>query len=270
MPFAETAEGVRLWFQIEGKEDAPTLLFSNSLGTDLGLWDSQVPDLAERFRIVRYDTRGHGKSDAPEGPYTLDWLGRDALAVLEASGSETASVIGLSLGGMTAMWLGANAPHKVDRLVLANTAAQLGPPSLWEDRIAAVTASGMGAVTESVLERWFTNAFRASHPQEVERIRRMLDATAPQGYAGCCAAIRDMDLREDIERIAVPTLIICGSVDPATPPVKAQEIARHVEGAKLITLQAAHLSNIEQPEAFNAALEAFLSADDEEAAQMSR
>ncbi len=258
--YAVASDGCRIRFRIDGPAGAPGLLFSNSLGTTLAMWDDQLPSLAERFRIVRYDVRGHGGSDVPAGPYTLDRLGADALAVLDAAGLERASLCGLSLGGMTAQWLGAYARERIERLVIANSAAQLGPAQGWDERIAAVTGHGMGAVTATVLERWFTPEFRASAPAAVARVRRMLEETDPAGYAGCCAAIRDMDLRDALGSIEAPALVIAGERDPSTPPAVTLAIAAGIPGARVARLDCAHLSNVECSAEFNAHLVSFLGA----------
>jgi 3-oxoadipate enol-lactonase len=251
-------DGRRIAIRVDGPADAPPLLLSNSLGTTFRMWDAQMPALSGAFRVIRYDSRGHGQSDAPAGDYTIARLAADALAVLDSLQIETTAFVGLSKGGMVGQWLGAHAPHRLTRLVLANTAAWMGPAQAWQARIDTVMRDGMGAITEAVLERWFTPGFRDQAPEAVAPVRDMLLATAPQGYAGCCAAIRDMDQRESLAAIGVPTLSIGGLQDPATPPAKAEEIAARVPDARLVMLDAAHLSNIEQPQAFTAALLDFL------------
>jgi 3-oxoadipate enol-lactonase len=258
MDYVVVDDGRRIAVRVDGAVDRPALLLSNSLGTTFRMWDAQMPALAEAFRVIRYDSRGHGQSDAPTGDYSIARLAADALAVLDSLHIETAGFVGLSKGGMVGQWLGAHAPQRLSRLVLANTAAWMGPAQAWQTRIETVMRSGMGAVTEAVLERWFTPGFREAGPDAVAPVRDMLLATAPQGYAGCCAAIRDMDQRATLSAISVPTLVIGGLQDPATPPAKAEEIAAGVAGARLVMLDAAHLSNIEQPQAFTAALLAFL------------
>jgi 3-oxoadipate enol-lactonase len=250
MKTARADDGAAIAWTVRGPDAAPALLLSNSLGTCLEMWDAQIEAFAARCRVIRYDSRGHGRSDAPDGDYTMERLGRDALAVLDAAGADRAHVAGVSKGGMVAQWLGANAPERTGRLVLANTAAVMGPAQSWEDRIATVRAKGMTPIADAVAERWFTPEFRTRKPRRVETVRQMLLATAPAGYAGCCAAIRDMDQRGDIGRIRTPVLVIGGTRDPATPMDKTEEIARLIPGARLKALDAAHLSNIEQPEAF--------------------
>ncbi len=258
MDYVVVDDGRRIAIRIDGAVDRPPLLLSNSLGTTFRMWDAQIAALGEVFRVIRYDSRGHGRSDAPAGDYSIARLAADALAVLDSLHIETAAFVGLSKGGMVGQWLGAHAPERLTRLALANTAAWMGPASAWQGRIETVMRDGMGAITEAVLERWFTPRFREASPQAVAPVRDMLLATAPQGYAGCCAAIRDMDQRASLGAIAVPTLVIGGLQDPATPPATAEEIADGVAGSRLVMLDAAHLSNIEQPEAFTAALLDFL------------
>ena len=192
MPFVQ-ANGVRLSYRLDGAPEAPLLMLSNSLGTALAMWDSQLAEFAKRFRVLRYDSRGHGGSEVAPGPYRIDDLGRDALALLDAVGVDRVRFCGLSMGGMVGMWLGSNAAERIERLVLCNTSAQIGTPELWNSRIEMVRGGGMEAVTPAVLERWFTSGFRARAPQAVEKVRRMLLATPPEGYAACCAAIRDMN-----------------------------------------------------------------------------
>ena len=215
------------------------------------MWDANLEALTARFRVIRYDSRGHGRSDAPGGDYAMARLGADALSVLDAAGAARAHVAGVSKGGMVAQWLGVHASDRVDRLVLANTAAWLRPADTWTARIEAVRRDGMEAVAETVIERWFTLEFRAASRDRVAAVREMLLTTAPLGYAGCCAAIRDMDQRPDIGCIAAPVVVIGGLRDPATPPETARELARLIPGARLEMLDTAHLSNIERRYAFN-------------------
>src|SRR5262249_32581574 len=186
MPFIQ-ANGVQLSYRLDGAPEAPLLLLSNSLGTELGMWDSQLAEFAKRFRVLRYDSRGHGGSEVLPGPYRIDDLGRDALALLDAVGVDRVRFCGLSMGGMVGMWLGSNAAERIERLVLCNTSPQIGTPELWNSRIELVRRGGMEAITPAVLERWFTSGFRARAPQAVEKVRRMLLATPPEGYAASCA-----------------------------------------------------------------------------------
>jgi 3-oxoadipate enol-lactonase len=244
---------------VEGADDAPAVLLSNSLGTNLHMWDDQADALKTRFRVIRYDSRGHGGSVADEGPYSIEQLGRDALSILDALQVSKAHFVGLSMGGMVGMWLLTNAPERIGRAVLANTGAHMGSPDLWNARIRTAKIDGMAPLTASTMDRWFTRDFQESAPQAVERIAQMVRTTPAEGYAACCAAIRDMDQRESIRGIANPVLVIVGKSDPATPPTMGGLIADHIKGARILALDAAHLSNIEASNAFNRALLSFLS-----------
>ena len=248
---------VEVHAQADGDPDAPVVLLIGSLGSTLAMWDAQVPALRERFRVVRYDTRGHGRSPVPAGPYSLDDLVDDAVALLDRLGIARAHVVGLSLGGMTAIRLAAREPARVDRLALLCTSALLGPASGWTDRAAAVREGGSGAVAEAVVERWFTPAGRL--PERVRRMQDMVADTPAEGYAACCEAIAAMDLRGDLALIGSPTLALAGADDPATPPAHLAAIVGAVPGSRLqVVAGAAHLANVEQPEAVTAALLAHL------------
>jgi 3-oxoadipate enol-lactonase len=244
---------------VEGPTGAPVLLLSNSLGSTLAMWDRQVPALTKHHRVVRYDLRGHGASPVPAGPYALDDLGADAIALLDRLEVERVDVAGVSLGGMVSLWLAIHAPDRVDRLVPSFTSARLGPPEGWAERAELVRERGTEVVAGAVVERWLTPPYRAEHPDEVARLRGMIAATPAEGYAGCCAAIEHMDLISDLARITAPTLVVAGAEDPATPPEHGEQIASAVPGARLIVLEgAAHLGNVEQPEAYNRLLTEFL------------
>ena len=236
-------------YLLEGPEDAPVLVLSNSLGTALEMWDDQAHVLRGRFRLLRYDTRGHGRSPAPPGPYAIEDLGWDVISLLDRLGIERASFCGLSVGGMTGMWLAAEAAERIERLVLCCTSALLGPKCVWDERIATAREQGMGALVDGVIERWFTPAFRPENPEAVEGMARALRDTDPEGYAGCCAAIRDMDLRDRLPSIEAPTLVISGAEDPATLPEHGELIRDSVPGARFeVVPRAAHIANVEQPE----------------------
>ncbi len=267
-------DDVTIHYRVDGANDAAPLLISNSLGTNLEMWAPQVGVLAENFRVIRYDTRGHGASSVPEGPYTIEQLGRDALALLDAAGVERVCFIGLSMGGLTGLWLALNAPDRIDRMVLANTGAKIGNDEFWNARIESIRESvrdsmrdvGVAglpdAIVDAVVERWFTQRYRAScndaARQSVARIRRMLVETSSAGYAANCAAIRDADLRAGLASIRIATLVIAGTHDPSTPPALGREIADALPDACYLELDAAHLSNLEQAGAFNAAVVHFL------------
>jgi 3-oxoadipate enol-lactonase len=244
--------------QIDGSDNAPALILSNSLGTNVGMWDPQVPALSQHFRLVRYDRRGHGQSGAPAGPYTMEMLGRDVLAIMDGLGIKKANWCGLSMGGMVGQWLGANAPERFGKLVLSNTASHYADKSAWADRINAVKAGGVAAVAAGVANRWFTPGFIAREPDKVERLRQMVLETTLEGYLGCCDAIRDMDHRDLLPKITAPTLIITGKHDVATTPADAEFIRAGIPNAKLTMLDAAHISNVEQAEKFTAEVLGFL------------
>jgi 3-oxoadipate enol-lactonase len=248
------------FFNIEcdGPESAPVLLLSNSLGTNLHMWDKQIPVLSAAFRVIRYDSRGHGQSIVTQGPYSIAQLGQDALAILDALGVERAHFIGLSLGGMVGQWLLTHAPHRLERVILANTAALMAPAHNWNARMRTVRAKGMSAITSAIVSRWFTPAFQQKSPADVGLITNMLLTTPAEGYNACCSAIRDMDQRESVRAASRPTLVIIGDQDPATPPALGRELAGFIKGAQSKLLRAAHLSNIEADKAFTAAAVAFL------------
>ncbi len=250
--------GVRISWQAEGPGSAPAILLSNPLGTTREVWAPQIAALSQHFRVVRYDTRGHGQSDAPPRDYTLEELGQDALAVMDAAGVDRAHVCGLSLGGVTAMWLGLEAPLRVRSLVLANTGAKIGTREMWDLRIEQARTVGMGAIADVLMPRWFSDAFRLRAPDTVAGARSMVAACDPAGYAGCCAALRAADLRHEIARIDAPSLVIVGTADPSTPAADGQTIRDSIANARLVALEAAHLSNVECAAAFTNHALAFL------------
>jgi 3-oxoadipate enol-lactonase len=250
---------------VDGRAGTPPLVFSNSLGTTLEMWDPQVAPLAERFHVVRYDRRGHGRSPVPPGPYRIDDLGADVIELLDTLGLERVSFCGLSIGGMVGMWLASEAPARIDRLVLCCTAPFLPPAEQWHERAAAVRGGGVAAVVDAVLARWFTPAFHRERPDVIERFRTMLVETPAEGYAACCEAIAALDLRERLASITAPTLVITGAEDPVAPPDAGAELAQAIPGAgHVVVAQAAHIANIAQPRAFNRALIDHLEGTDKE------
>lgn len=256
--FVTMDDGARIHVEAEPDNGKPPVLFSNSLGTNLHMWDAQMDAFGEAFRIIRYDSRGHGRSDAPGGFYTIDRLGRDALAILDALDIEHAYFCGLSKGGMVGQWLGSHASDRIERMALCNTAAHIPLPDLWNQRIEIATSKGMQPLVKGIVERWFSEDFRRDNPGEVERVGAMVLSTPGQGYAACCAAIRDMDQRETNRKITTPTLVVAGEKDPATPPDLGREIHQLITGSKFVLLDAAHLSNIEKTDDFNRAVLGFL------------
>ena len=257
MPFVDCG-GVQTCYEMSG-DDRPVLVLSNSLGTNLSMWDPQMPQLEQHFRILRYDTRGHGRSSVAPGDYTIEQMGRDVLGLLDALRLERVYFCGLSMGGMIGIWLGIYAADRLHRLVLCNTAARIGTREMWNARIAALRRDGMRSVASAVIERWFTPEFRAASPKKVAHAQQMLENSPAEGYAASCAAIRDMDQCDSVGRIAAPTLVIRGAKDPVTPAADAQFLVNQIRGAASVELNAAHLSNVEQPEAFTEAVISFLS-----------
>src|SRR5271170_6931941 len=249
---------VRTHYRWDGPDDKPVLLFANGLGTNLTMWDGQIAEFSRHFRVLRYDARGHGESSVPPGPYSIEQLGRDTLALIDALGVESCFFCGLSMGGAIGQWLGVNAPGRVRKLVLCNTAAKIGTAESWNTRIDLVLKSGVAAAIPLVLDRWFTPAFQKNAPDVVARTREMFVATDPAGYVAGCAAVRDMDQREMIHEIKVPTLIVSGTYDAVAPPAEGKFLAESIAEAKYVELPAAHLSNVEAPAEFASAVMGFL------------
>ncbi len=236
-------------YELEGAEGAPVVVLTGSLGTDITMWRPQSDRLRAHFRTLRYEIRGHGRSEVPAGPYSIDDLGSDLLALLDRLEIERVSLCGLSIGGMISMWTAAHAPERIERVVLCCTSARLGPPESWHERAATVRAEGVGAVADAVLERWFTPGFRDAHPDVLEAMRQILAATPPEGYAGCCEAIAAMDLTGDLPSISAPTLVLAGEHDPSTPPEHGRRIAELIPGARFeLVSNAAHLASVERPD----------------------
>jgi 3-oxoadipate enol-lactonase len=259
MGFADVG-GARIHYEISGPAEAPVLIFSNSLGTNLSMWDAQVAAIGSTMRVVRYDTRGHGKSSATPGPYTIEQLGRDVIGLADALKIERFSFCGLSMGGSTGMWLGIHQGERLNKLTLCSTGAKIGTAETWAARIAGVRKNGMKMISSVVVERWFTPQFREEHPKIVERTRQMIEHTNPDGYIACCEAIRDADFRHDVAAIKRPTLVISGTHDPATPPKDGQFLAERIAGARYVELDASHLSNIERERQFTTEVSNFPAA----------
>ncbi len=258
MPFL-TIDNTRLFYRLEGNDDRPVLVLSNSLGTDHELWGPQMADLMRHFRVLRYDTRGHGASEASRGDYSIDQLGRDVLGMCDALGIAKFAFCGISLGGMIGQWLGANAADRVTALILANSSPTMPPKAGWDERRQMVLARGMAAFVDIAMQRFFSAEFLAKKDPYANSIRTTFLALDPAGYAGCCAAIRDMDQTQLLGRIKAATLIIAGDRDMATPHARHGDIlAREIPGAKVVHLPAAHLSNVERPRSFTAAVLDFL------------
>ena len=257
MPFADLP-GVRLHYQLDGDASLPVLVLSNSLGTNLEMWQPQMPALTRQFRVLRYDTRGHGQSAVTEGPYRIAQLGGDVIALLDHLGLQRVHFCGLSMGGITGMWLALNHAERLNKLILCNTAAYIGPPENWTNRAATVQRDGVGSIAAAVVDKWLTPDFAAAQPALVQHLRAMLSATDANGYAANCLAVRDSDLRGEIARIATPTLVIAGSGDIPTPPADGHYLAEAIPGARYVELYAAHLSNLQQVDGFSEAVLTFL------------
>jgi len=258
MPFI-TANQTRLFYRLEGQDGLPVIVLSHSIGTDHAMWTPQIPDLTQYFQVLRYDTRGHGASDCPVGEYSVEHLGRDVLALVDALKISKLAFCGLSMGGAIGQWLALHAAERLTHLVLANTSPRFGTPDHWNSRIQAVRQGGMAAIDGLALGRFFSPELVASSGPEVSNIRSVLLGTVPEGYVSCCAALRDFDSTAVLEKIKTPTLVIVGDKDVSTPLAGNGEIlGRGISGANLVRLRAAHLSNLEAPRAFTAALLAFL------------
>ncbi|MFY9838908.1 MAG: 3-oxoadipate enol-lactonase [Xanthobacteraceae bacterium] len=250
MPEIKTDDGCIIHVEVEGPQNAPVLMLSNSLGTNLHMWDDQVASWTRHFRLVRYDRRGHGQSSVPKGPYTMERLGRDVLAVMDALDVAKINWCGLSMGGMVGQWLGAQAPGRVDKLVLSNTSSFFPDKSIWEGRLKTVRDKGLAAIVDANMERWFTEDFRERSPQAIAKMREMFLATKADGYIGCGEAIRDMDHRPLLPKISAPTLVIAGKHDPATTVEANEFICEHIPNADIAVLDTAHIANVERPKLY--------------------
>ena len=258
MPVIKADDGCPINVEVSGPEDAPALMLSNSLGTDLSMWDDQADEFAKHFRLIRYDRRGHGKSGTTTGPYSFERFGRDILAVLDALEIDKVNWCGLSMGGMDGQWLGANAPTRVEKLVLSNTHYYYPDKAFWDDRIKSIREKGLSGLVDTNMQRWFTQGFLERAPDTIERMKAMFLASNLEGYIACCQAIAAMDFRASNPRVAAPTMVIVGGQDVATPPAAGETIAQQIKGAKVASVDAAHISNVEQPQAYTKAVLDFL------------
>ncbi len=257
--YITTGDNVRIAYRFDGAKELPVLILSNSIGTSFHMWDGEVKALSQHFRVLRYDARGHGASGVPAGAYSLDRLGRDVLELMDVLGIRRAHFLGLSLGGFIGQWLGIHAPERIDHLILSNTAAQLGPASVFDERIAAVRAApDMREIAEDFLANWFPRHMLDAGGPVIDNFRAMLLATDKEGLAGLFAAVRDADLRRTIRLIEAPTLVITGRDDTVTSARHGAEIAAAIPGARLLTLPTVHLSNIERRQEYLDAVLHFL------------
>jgi len=261
MPAVENSE-VRIHYELSGNDRGEVLVLGNSIGSNLGLWNKVLPALEKEYVVLRYDMRGHGMSSTPPRPYSLDQLGGDVLFLLDSLGMNRVSFCGLSLGGIVAMWLGIHAPERVRRLVLANTAASIGTPKMWDERIATVQSTDMGTLAKAVLTRWFTPSYCEAHPDEMKIARDMIAFTDRNGYLACCDVLRDTDLRNELGAISAPCLVIAGKYDPATPPSDGQALCRSLRNSKYVELEASHISAWERADEFAREVLAFLVPQD--------
>ena len=269
MPFV-TRDGVRLYWRADGHSDRPALLLLNSVGCDHAIWDDVVRALSGRFRLLRMDTRGHGASDAPAGDYTIPMLAADAIAVLDAAGAKRAAVAGLSLGGMTAMQMAVSTPERLTAIAICNSSADI-PKQFWLDRVATVRSKGLPAMTDAIMSRWFPPAVLAANPPYLATARATFEALDPNGYAACCTAIAGLAVKDSLPGIRLPTLVVVGSLDQATPAATGGEpIATAIPGAKLVSLPTGHISPLERPDALAAALANFLAPDADSAVAAGR
>ena len=257
MPYLN-ANHTQIHYQLSGDPAHPALLFSNSLGTDLSMWDVQAKALADEFFIIRYDVRGHGLSSRDSHSFGLDTLGLDVLSLMDHLSITKIHFCGISMGGLIGQWLAIHAPERLDRLIVANTAAKIGTEEGWVGRANTIMESGMDPIADSAASRWFTSGFVSSHPVDVARLVSMLRQTNPRIYAYCCLALGATDFRENVREISTPTLVIAGEFDPVTTVNDAGFLCEKIKGAELIRLAASHLSNIEAQNDFNSALKKFL------------
>jgi 3-oxoadipate enol-lactonase len=254
-------DGLDIAFRVDGREHADALVLINSLGTDLRIWDPQIDELTKYFRVIRYDCRGHGESDVPTEPATLNRLGADLLALLDHLHVTRTHLCGISLGGLTALWVAVHHGDRVDRAVFANTGARLGTTQSWDDRIQAVREGGMRAISEAVVRRFLGARFPAEHPEVAAHMRDMVESMPPDGYIAVCAALRDADLRHVVASISAPSLIIAGELDESASVRQSEDLHAAIAGSELVVLPgAAHLTNVERADEFTQIVSTFLRA----------
>lgn len=253
------SDGCKICYRFDGQADAPVLLLSNSLSSTLAMWEPQMAELSGQFRVLRYDNRGHGESDVPPGPYTIERFGQDAKELLEHLDVAPVAFCGLSLGGMVGMWLAGHAPQLLTRAVFANTSAYFGTPDVWNQRIASVESVGMQTAAEATIQRWLTQEFRDAQPEITQKTFDMITSNPAAGYLASAPGVRDVDLRLILPNIKTPALVIAGALDPSTPTAMGEAIVEAIPDARLAILDAAHLSNIEKTEEFNRLVLSFLS-----------
>lgn len=258
MPYLTQHDGCRTFYRAEGSQESPAIIFSNSLGCDHLMWQPQADALKHGFRVVRYDQRGHGASDVPGGPYTIEQLGGDVIGLADHLGLDSFHFCGLSMGGITGQWLGIHHGERLGKLILANTSPHFPPPDMWDQRMGAVRDGGMTAISDAVLDRFFSPTLHEAQPATVSDFRNVLEQTNPDGYLGCCGMLREADVYPGLGKISAPTLVISGRHDQSTPPERGEKIAAAIKGAAHVILDAAHISNVERADDFTRALAGFL------------
>jgi 3-oxoadipate enol-lactonase len=257
MPMLDLQD-VSLYYELDGPSGQPVLLLSNSLGANLDMWSEQLEAFANHFQVLRYDTRGQGKSSMPAGPYSIDQMGKDVLALLDALNLDRVHFCGISMGGLIGQWLGIHAPHRLLKLVLSNTAAKIGNEVNWNQRIVTIQQDGFEPIVSTVLSGWFSEPFHRNHPEVIAKMEDVLFANSREGYAASSAAVRDADLRGAIQLISTPTLVVYSTEDCSTTPGEAMFLSAHIKGSQSLALQAAHISNIEAASEFSAGVLRFL------------
>lgn len=257
MAFAER-DGVKLFYTVDGPDNAPALMLSNSLGTTHRMWEPQLAAFSAKYRVIRYDRRGHGQSDSPPGPYSLEDLGKDALAIMDVAGAKSVNWCGLSMGGMTGLWLASHHPDRIQKLVAVSSATFMPPPELWNGRIKTAQDKGIEVLAGPTMQRWFTAGFLKGNQDKVTFIREQFLETTVEGFSGCAAAMRDMDQRESVKEIKAPTLVIVGADDQGTSPAEAGIIVNRIPNARGIILKGSHIINVEAAEAFTKEVLEFL------------
>lgn len=253
-----TSQDAEINYQTFGDAVKPALVFSNSLGTNFKMWQPQIDHFQQNFFVICYDTRGHGASSAPQGPYTLDQLGQDVVNLLDHLNIEKATFCGISMGGLTGQWLAINKPERFSHVVVCNTAAKIGQEQAWNERAALVREQGLAPIVSTAAGRWFTEPFIQSNAATVATLSNDLGAGSPEGYASCCEALAKADVREQLKDIQVPVFIVAGQQDPVTTVADGEFMQQRIANAELFEINASHISNIEQPEAFNQAVQAFI------------
>lgn len=255
-----TSNDAQINYQTFGDANKPALIFSNSLGTKYSMWQPQIEHFQQDHYVICYDTRGHGASSAPQGPYSLEQLGQDVVNLLDHLDIAKAAFCGISMGGLTGQWLAIHKPERFSQVIVCNTAAKIGQEQAWQDRAVLVREQGLAPIAATAASRWFTDPFIQSNPAVVAELSNDLGAGSPEGYANCCEALAKADVREQLSSIQIPVLIIAGQQDPVTTVADGQFMQQRIANSRLFEINASHISNIEQPEAFNQAVQTFLAA----------